>query len=178
MRSLVEAPRPAKSASGQYEVKSPRVFRVVSPAQGEKEQAYPDGFIYMNRSSKTRRFVITRPTTEAEITSEISPEDAFERITSIEAWLSTKGLVPPDFPDPSEYPTIPARPRPDDSSYEEDVPDSRDGVTRSPPSHQNEVTRSPPPYQTESLDGDDEIGTSPEEEESGADGPEVGSNED
>jgi hypothetical protein len=72
--------------------------------RSDQKQPYPDEFIYLNRSSKTRRFVMTPPTIEAEIRSEISPEDAFERITGIQAWLDERGIVPPEQPSESQEP--------------------------------------------------------------------------
>jgi hypothetical protein len=108
----VPSARVPRTSAGQYKVKSPHISPVVSPIRTGAKDAYPDSFIYLNRESKLRPFVMTPPTTNVEILSEISPEAALSRITRIQEWLDANGIVPPDLPGHLK--------RDNDSSYDED----------------------------------------------------------
>ncbi|OHS93874.1 hypothetical protein TRFO_02413 [Tritrichomonas foetus] len=71
-----------------YNIHSSPYQKVKSPFRKPKKAPYPDEFIHFNRKIKQRPFVITKPTTDAEVPSCLDAEDAldiYEQVTDTAA---------------------------------------------------------------------------------------------
>lgn len=68
-----------KSFQPKYHIESSPYDKIASPFKKNKGKApYPNQFIYYNRNIKMRSFVITKPTTEADIESTVEAEEALD----------------------------------------------------------------------------------------------------
>ena len=68
-----------KSFQPKYVIHSTPYDKITSPfRKNQSKSSYPDQFIYYNRNIKMRSFVITKPTTEADIESTVEAEEALD----------------------------------------------------------------------------------------------------
>lgn len=68
-----------KTLSPKYTITSTPYDKITSPFQkSRKSPAYPKQFIYYNRNSKMRTYVMTKPTTEVDIQSTVDAEEALD----------------------------------------------------------------------------------------------------
>lgn len=68
-----------KPLSPKYTIHSTPYEKITSPfTKSNKTPPYPNQFIYYNRNTKMRTFVITKPTSEVDIQSTVDAEEALD----------------------------------------------------------------------------------------------------